>query len=103
MSERGGIHITSSVIDGGGNIEVAISDSGPGIRQEHLDRIFEPFFSTKGERSLGIGLAVSLNIINQHNGRLEADSESGKGATFRIVMPCAKGSGHASGEDGPVG
>jgi two-component system NtrC family sensor kinase len=89
MSERGDICIASSSLNNGREVEVSISDTGPGIAKEHLQRIFEPFFSTKGGHSLGIGLAVSQNIISQHGGRLEVDSEPGEGTTFRIKMPCA--------------
>lgn len=89
MPEGGGIRITSSTANQGKEVEVCIRDTGPGIPEEHLHRIFEPFFSTKGGSSLGIGLGVSWNIINQHGGRLEADSTPGEGTTFRITMPSA--------------
>jgi len=89
MPEGGKIFITSAASAGSNEVAVSIRDTGPGIPEENLQRIFEPFFSTKGGSALGIGLAVSWNIINQHGGRLEVESEPGKGVTFRIVMPAA--------------
>jgi two-component system NtrC family sensor kinase len=94
MPDGGEIHIRTTTVNQGREVEVSIRDTGPGIPEENLGRIFEPFFSTKGGSSLGIGLAVSWNIISQHGGRLEAESKPGGGATFRIIMPCT-----TSGED----
>lgn len=93
MPEGGSIYITSSPLNDGEEVEVSIRDTGPGIPQEHLQRIFEPYFSTKGGSSLGIGLAVSWNIVSQHDGRLEVDSKPGDGTTFRIIMPRASSDG----------
>lgn len=90
MPEGGRIFIASTAPPTRREVEVSIRDTGPGIPEENLQRIFEPFFSTKGGKSMGIGLAVSWNIINQHGGRLEAESKPGKGTTFRITMPWAK-------------
>ncbi|MFW2366794.1 MAG: PAS domain S-box protein [Desulforhopalus sp.] len=67
-------------------IRVIIRDSGPGIDQKILDRIFDPYFSTKQEGS-GLGLAVSLSIVNKHNGRILVNSEPGKGTEFIIYLP----------------
>jgi two-component system NtrC family sensor kinase len=88
MPEGGSIFIASSLRPRTQEVEVSIRDTGPGIAEENLQHIFEPFFSTKGGKSMGIGLAVSWNIINQHGGRLEVQSKPGEGVTFRILMPC---------------
>jgi two-component system NtrC family sensor kinase len=90
MPEGGQIFIASSTNSKTREIEVSIRDTGPGIPAEYIQKIFEPFFSTKGGKSMGIGLAVSWNIVSQHGGRLEAESKPGEGATFRIVMPWAE-------------
>jgi two-component system NtrC family sensor kinase len=87
MPDGGRIFIKSVSVPERKCVEISILDTGCGISEENLQRIFEPFFSTKGEKSIGIGLAVSFNIINQHGGRLEVDSKLGEGATFRIIMP----------------
>jgi signal transduction histidine kinase len=65
---------------------IAISDSGPGISPEHLDRIFEPYFTTK-EGGTGLGLALAYRIIREHDGRIDVESRVGTGATFIVVLP----------------
>jgi signal transduction histidine kinase len=67
-------------------VEVAIADTGPGIANEDLPRIFQPFFTTKVQGT-GLGLAIAARIVEQHGGRIWVESEAGKGATFRIVLP----------------
>ncbi len=89
MPEGGRIYIGSALVNAGKEVEVSIRDTGPGIPEEHLGRIFEPFFSTKGGSAMGIGLAVSWSIISQLDGRLEVESRPGEGTPFRITMPCA--------------
>ena len=72
-----------------GAVEVAIADSGPGIPEDHLPRIFEPFFSTK-EQGTGLGLALTQQIVVEHGGRLEVDSRPGRGTTFVVRLPAAR-------------
>jgi PAS domain S-box-containing protein len=67
---------------------VTHSDTGVGIRAEHMNKIFDPFFSTKeSEFGTGLGLAMVYNIINQHNGFITVYSEPGAGSTFNIYLP----------------
>ncbi|HEX9871458.1 MAG TPA: PAS domain S-box protein [Candidatus Tectomicrobia bacterium] len=74
----------------GPSVEVSISDNGCGIPEEHLNHLFDPFFTTKErEKGLGLGLSVSYEIIQAANGRIEVDSEVGKGSTFRVSLPAA--------------
>jgi two-component system NtrC family sensor kinase len=68
-------------------IEIRVSDTGCGISAANLEKIFDPFFSTKGAKGTGLGLAVAWGIIEKHNGRIEVESEVGKGTTFRILLP----------------
>jgi two-component system NtrC family sensor kinase len=68
-------------------IQIKVSDTGCGIPAEHLSKIFEPFFSTKGPKSTGLGLAVVWGIIEKHGGRITLESEVGKGTTFSIILP----------------
>lgn len=68
-------------------IEVKISDTGCGISNEDLSKIFDPFFSTKGQKGTGLGLAVIWGIIDNHNGTITVDSEIGKGTAFTIRLP----------------
>ncbi|HEX8774652.1 MAG TPA: response regulator, partial [Pyrinomonadaceae bacterium] len=72
-----------------GAIEIAVSDTGMGMSEEVRSRIFDPFFTTKGKAGLGLGLAVSYGIIRRHEGTVEAESEVGRGTTFKIRLPIA--------------
>jgi two-component system NtrC family sensor kinase len=67
--------------------EVKVSDNGSGISKEDLTRIFEPFYSTKGQKGTGLGLAVIWGIIDNHNGTINVESEEGKGTTFTLLLP----------------
>jgi len=71
-------------------IEVKIADTGQGIPQENLSRMFEPFYTTKGKHGTGLGLAVIWRIIDNHNGTINVESELGKGTTFTIHLPLQK-------------
>ena len=71
-------------------IELKISDTGCGISRDDLSKIFEPFFSTKGQKGNGLGLAVIWGIIDNHNGSINVESEIGKGTTFIIRLPLAQ-------------
>jgi len=75
----------------GDYVKIDFSDTGVGIPKENLPRIFEPFFTTKGKDSLktgtGLGLSVVYAIIERHGGRIELNSEVGKGTTFTIWLP----------------
>jgi PAS domain S-box-containing protein len=74
----------------GPSVVVSISDTGCGIPKEHLDHLFDPFFTTKErEKGLGLGLAVSSEIIQAAHGRIDVDSEVGKGSTFWVRLPAA--------------
>lgn len=64
---------------------ISVEDSGPGIPENLIDKIFEPFFSTKGTN--GLGLAVSWGIIERHHGTIEVDIAENSGAIFKIVLP----------------
>jgi two-component system, NtrC family, sensor kinase len=67
---------------------IQVEDSGCGIQPEHLPRIFDPFFTTKetGEGT-GLGLSVSYGIVQNHGGEIFAESEPGKGSTFKVILP----------------
>lgn len=77
-------------VDIGGNrnfIEIQVSDTGAGINEKDLNKIFEPFYTTKGQKGTGLGLAVIWGIINNHQGKITVDSTVGKGTTFTIHLP----------------
>ena len=71
-------------------IQVEVRDTGVGIPQENLERIFDPFFSTRPEGS-GLGLAISHQIIHDHRGFITVESEVGKGTSFKIHLPLKTG------------
>jgi two-component system NtrC family sensor kinase len=74
-------------------VEITIADTGSGIAPENLDRIFEPFFTTKPVgQGTGLGLAVSLGIVERHGGAIRVQSEPGKGTRFFIWLPAKDGS-----------
>ncbi len=69
-------------------VVLSVMDNGGGIAPEVLPNIFEPFYSTKEEQNgVGLGLAVTYGIVQRHGGKLEVESEIGRGTTFRIVLP----------------
>ena len=68
---------------------VEVHDSGHGMSDEVRERAFEPFFSTKGANGSGLGLAEVYGVMKRHNGRVEIDSEIGRGTTMRLVFPVA--------------
>ena len=83
---RGEITIVTRQV--GEEVCVDITDNGKGIPAESITRIFEPFFTTKPiGKGTGLGLSLSYGIIKKHNGRIEVQSEVGKGTTFRVCLP----------------
>jgi signal transduction histidine kinase len=90
MPNGGTLTVTANKANGGkAFIEVAISDTGCGISEKDMENIFEPFFTTKAEgKGAGLGLSVVYGIIARHNGTISVESESGKGSTFKVRLPC---------------
>lgn len=68
-------------------VEIAVGDTGVGIRKEDLPRVFDAFFSTKGEGGTGLGLSISATLIARYGGALTVESEAGRGSTFRVCLP----------------
>ena len=86
MKDGGSLTIRSAL--DGTTIHVAFEDTGPGIPAEILSRIFDPFFTTKPEVSgTGLGLSVSLGIVQSHGGTIDVKSEIGAGTTFIVTLP----------------
>jgi signal transduction histidine kinase len=88
MDKKGDLLITATGIDNK-ECEISFKDSGPGIVEDKLKKIFEPFYSTKA-KNIGLGLALTKNIIEENNGTIEASSEIGKGSVFIVRLPISK-------------
>jgi CheY-like chemotaxis protein/anti-sigma regulatory factor (Ser/Thr protein kinase) len=74
----------------GNRLRLCFADTGTGMPDDVRERIFEPFFSTKGAQGTGLGLAVSYSIIERHGGLLKVESEVERGTTFTIDLPAAE-------------
>ncbi len=88
--EKGHISIEekAGVIEPHGHVAlIIISDNGPGVSKANLEKIFQPFFTTKGEGT-GLGLPIAKRIMEEHGGWIHCRSEEGKGATFVLGLPC---------------
>jgi signal transduction histidine kinase len=89
MSSNGGnLTLVTRVVAGTADVQIEVRDDGVGMPPEILANMFEPFFTTKERgRGLGLGLAISRNIVERHQGKIEVSSELGKGTTFKITLP----------------
>ncbi len=85
MPDGGTLAIRSSLEDG--HVSVEVADTGSGMSDEVRRRCMEPFYSTKGDSGSGMGLAMVLAIMRQHQGALEVESELGKGTTIEMRIP----------------
>jgi signal transduction histidine kinase len=89
MAEKGGT-LTVATAPLGGDVEVSVSDEGPGIPAEVRASIFDPFVTTKPEgEGTGLGLSTVLMVVERHGGRVEFQTAEGRGTTFRIALPPA--------------
>ena len=88
MGKGGKLTITTRV--DGPDVELVLSDTGPGITKEHLSKIFDPFFTTK-EKGTGLGLSVVYGVVERHGGTLTLDSEPGAGTAVTIRLPLVSG------------
>jgi two-component system NtrC family sensor kinase len=94
MLGRGGsITIRATSVEENAEAKIVVIDTGPGIPEKLLPKIFQPFFTTKGtvkkgeRRGTGLGLAICKEIVEHHHGRIEVSSEVGKGTTFSVSLP----------------
>ncbi|MCX5886340.1 MAG: PAS domain S-box protein [Proteobacteria bacterium] len=85
MPEGGEIRISS--LRENNTVKIKIGDTGIGIPSEIKESIYDPFFTTKGPQSTGLGMSVSYGIINRHQGTISVDTAEGKGTTFTITLP----------------
>lgn len=87
MESTGGKIVITSETDAG-EVRISIADTGPGIPESSLERLFDPFFTTKPVgKGTGLGLSICYGIINKMGGRIDVESQMGKGTTFHVVLP----------------
>lgn len=89
MPRGGELKIKSEMDKTGEYVVVKFSDTGHGIDEEHLGKVFDPFFSTK-EKGTGLGLSVSYGIVERHEGTIEVESQLGRGSTFTVKLPVSR-------------
>jgi len=83
--------VDSSVTEGGDRVCVTVTDNGPGVSAEIIQRLFRPFASTKGRRGTGLGLYISRQLVREAEGELELVAHAERGARFLVWLPCAPG------------
>ncbi len=88
----GGKHVTITARDERSRVTVTVADDGAGIGQEHIGRIFDPFYTTKS-KGTGLGLATCHTIVAEHGGRIDVESEVGKGTKMVVLLPRPEKSG----------
>jgi two-component system NtrC family sensor kinase len=93
MPEGGELLIRAVVEDS--KVEIAVSDTGTGISQDNVKKIYDPFFTTKvAGKGTGLGLSVSYGIVQEHSGSISVESSLGIGTTFRLEFPLARKAVH---------
>jgi signal transduction histidine kinase len=92
------VWLSAAASSDGRQLELLLRDDGCGIAPEILPQIFEPFLTTKESgHGVGLGLAISRTIVERHGGSIEAQSELGRGTTFRVRLPLQAGAKQPAG------
>jgi signal transduction histidine kinase len=86
---EGGQLVIKSHVQGSDMVAISFTDTGVGIPQEDLDKIFEPLFTSKA-KGIGLGMAISQTFVEKHGGTIDVQSEVGKGSTFTVKLPVHK-------------
>lgn len=95
LGKGGSLTIRAARAEDSADVRIQVVDTGPGIAPKIVSRIFEPFFTTKGTtrrgeaKGTGLGLAICKEIVEHHRGRIEVESQVGKGTTFTVTLPGA--------------
>jgi len=96
---KGGQLTIEAAVEGESEVSITVRDTGTGISEENLSKVFEPLFTTKA-RGIGLGLTLSQNLAKANGCRLEVSSEEGEGSAFRVLLPVEQ-SNHTEGNSGP--
>ena len=89
MPNGGSLQLAARLVSGN-EMEISVTDTGEGISPENRKKLFQPLFTTK-PKGIGLGLVVCKNLVEANGGRIEVESEPGKGATFALLLPAGKG------------
>jgi signal transduction histidine kinase len=90
MEGAGRLTVTTTMDSADHSIDIDVQDTGSGIAPENIEKIFDPFFTTKETgHGVGLGLAISYGIVEEHNGKLTVQSKVGNGTTFTVSLPLA--------------
>ena len=89
IGSRGRIHVGIKYHSKDRVIEIQISDTGKGIEAEHIEKLFNPFFTTRHD-ALGLGLFVTKQIIHRYGGSIRVESRLGEGSLFTVCFPCSE-------------
>lgn len=101
MPGGGTLKLTTGQVDG--TVAMSFTDTGSGMPREVQERIFDPFFTTKEVgKGTGLGLYVSQRIIEQHQGRIQVESQQGKGSTFTVFLPAASKDADSASQRGTI-
>ena len=88
MPDGGSLTVRTGPADGGNGVSISLSDTGVGMSEEHLSRLFTPFFTTKQlGKGTGLGLPIAYGIVKMHRGQIQVQSQPGVGTTFTITLP----------------
>jgi two-component system NtrC family sensor kinase len=94
MNDGGTLTVRSRRLSGRHEAAVEVADTGAGIAPDRIARIFDPFYTTKPPgKGTGLGLSIAYGIVQDHGGRIDVESEVGRGSVFRVVLPVASGEG----------
>jgi len=92
----GRVCVAAQMEDGDGQCRITVQDDGHGIPQDVEKHLFEPLFTTKGSRGTGLGLALVKKVVEEHGGRVEVESEAGRGTAFHVIIPSGRAGPHSA-------
>jgi signal transduction histidine kinase len=92
---KGGTLTVRAAVDGANQMALTVADTGIGIDADVLPKIFQPFFTSKKRRGLGLGLPICDRIVKAHGGRIDVSGQPGQGAVFKILLPLKPASAEA--------